>query len=159
MSSDDSPPRCTPPMPPVAKTPMPARCAAIIVADTVVPPQPGRASTPARFWRETLGMSRASASSSSSSSLRPTRMRPSCVATVAGTAPASRTAASELRAAARLSGRGRPCVVMVDSSATTAAPSVEGTLDLGMDEQQSFAVTVKRSPAGAPGGWSRSHRL
>ncbi len=94
MSIDDSPPRWTPPMPPVAKTSMPARCAAIIVAETVVPPQPGRASTPARFCRETLGMSRASASSTSCSSVRPTSSRPSRTATVAGTAPDSRTAAS-----------------------------------------------------------------
>ena len=55
MSIDSCPPRWTPPMPPVAKTPMPASCAAIMVADTVVPAQPGRPSTPARFCRETLG--------------------------------------------------------------------------------------------------------
>lgn len=34
-----SPSLWTPPMPPVTKTGMPARCAAIIVADTVVPPE------------------------------------------------------------------------------------------------------------------------
>jgi hypothetical protein len=33
-----SPPLCTPPIPPVANTLIPARCAAIIVVDTVVPP-------------------------------------------------------------------------------------------------------------------------
>ena len=34
----DSAPRCTPPIPPVTNTRIPALCAAIIVADTVVPP-------------------------------------------------------------------------------------------------------------------------
>ena len=38
MSKLFSAPLCTPPMPPVANTLMPARCAAIIVAATVVPP-------------------------------------------------------------------------------------------------------------------------
>ena len=38
MSNESSAPRCTPPMPPVAKTRMPARAAAIIVAATVVAP-------------------------------------------------------------------------------------------------------------------------
>ena len=33
-----SAPRCTPPMPPVTNTWIPAMCAAIIVPDTVVPP-------------------------------------------------------------------------------------------------------------------------
>ena len=40
MSKLVSAPRCTPPMPPVAKTLMPARCAQIIVAATVVAPVP-----------------------------------------------------------------------------------------------------------------------
>ena len=39
-SSVSSAPRCTPPMPPVANTPMPACCAASIVAATVVEPVP-----------------------------------------------------------------------------------------------------------------------
>ena len=54
MSRLSSPPRWTPPMPPVANTRMPARCAAIIVAETVVPAQPGRPSCADRFWRATL---------------------------------------------------------------------------------------------------------
>ena len=38
MSKLSSAPRCTPPIPPVAKTAIPARCATIIVAATVVAP-------------------------------------------------------------------------------------------------------------------------
>ena len=43
-------------------------------------------------------------------------------AMVAGTAPSSRMIASTLRAMLRLPGKGMPWVMMVDSSATTAAP-------------------------------------
>ena len=57
---------------------------------------------------------------SSDTASRPTWMRPSRGAIVAGTAPAERTAASARRAAARLSGYGRPWVMSVDSRATTA---------------------------------------
>jgi len=38
MSKLSAAPRCTPPMPPVTKTSMPARAAQIIVAATVVAP-------------------------------------------------------------------------------------------------------------------------
>ena len=42
---------------------------------------------------------------------------------VAGTAPSARTASSTIRAVSRFSGHGMPCVMMVDSSATTGRPS------------------------------------
>ena len=45
-------PRCTPPMPPVAKISMPASPAMNIVAATVVPAEPLRAATSARSRRE-----------------------------------------------------------------------------------------------------------
>ena len=47
-------PRWTPPIPPVAKTRIPAACAAIIVAETVVAAQPPRASAAARLGRAAL---------------------------------------------------------------------------------------------------------
>ena len=85
-------------MPPVAKTGMPAAWAAIIVADTVVAAQPPSASAiarrrPGRLPDRPGGRGREGLEVSSAT--KPTRSRPSWIATVAGTAPASRTAASE----------------------------------------------------------------
>src|SRR5262249_43560168 len=48
-------------------------------------------------------------------------------ATVAGTAPPSRTACSNSRASTALSGRGRPWLMIVLSSATTARPSARAS--------------------------------
>ena len=45
-------------------------------------------------------------------------------AIVAGVAPWARTAASSIRAVSRFCGNGMPWVMIVDSSATTGAPSV-----------------------------------
>mmetsp|Transcript_155528 Transcript_155528/g.274646 ORF Transcript_155528/g.274646 Transcript_155528/m.274646 type:complete len:216 (+) Transcript_155528:698-1345(+) len=53
-SHDSSAPRCTPPMPPVTKTLMPAMCAMSMVAETVVAPSFCRATTVERSRRETL---------------------------------------------------------------------------------------------------------
>ena len=92
-----SAPRWTPPIPPVAKTAIPAACAAIIVAETVVAAQPPPASAAARLGRAALRTEPAGAvaSASRAASSSPTSSRPSWIATVAGTAPAARTAASE----------------------------------------------------------------
>ena len=57
------------------------------------------------------------------------------MATVAGTAPASRTAASDARATAMLSGYGRPWLISVDSSATTGSPGGQRGGDLGREGQ------------------------
>ena len=59
MSKLVSAPRWTPPMPPVAKTSMPARRAQIMVAATVVEPVQPSASATARSARESLRTSRA----------------------------------------------------------------------------------------------------
>ena len=90
-------PRWTPPIPPVAKTAIPAACAAIIVAETVVAAQPPSASAAARLGRAALRTEPAGAvaSASSAASSSPTSSRPPWIATVAGTAPPVRTAASE----------------------------------------------------------------
>src|SRR5262249_22681053 len=53
----------------------------------------------------------------------PTCTTPSSTATVAGTAPVARTTSSTCRATSRLSGRGRPWLMIVDSRATTGRPA------------------------------------
>ena len=73
-SIDASPPRWTPPMPPVTKMPMPAACASNIVHDTVVPPCAFMATARAESRRDTLPTAPSSpsfAKRSSSSSSRP----------------------------------------------------------------------------------------
>mmetsp|Transcript_12149 Transcript_12149/g.29424 ORF Transcript_12149/g.29424 Transcript_12149/m.29424 type:complete len:404 (-) Transcript_12149:1594-2805(-) len=118
-----SPPRCTPPIPPVTKTAMPARAARSMVAETVVAPVTPRATTDAMSRRDTLAAAAPIlASRSRCSSLRPTCGTPSIMAMVAGTAPCRRTTASTSRAMARFCGYGMPCDTMVLSSATTARP-------------------------------------
>jgi hypothetical protein len=104
-----STPRCTPPMPPVANTSMPARCASATLAETVVTPtsQPCAAAT-ARSRSATLRVP--SSTRSSSASLSPTRHCPSSTAVTAGTAPPSCTAAVQRRSASALCGTGRPSV-------------------------------------------------
>ena len=73
MSKVSSAPRCTPPMPPVAKISMPASPAINIVAATVVPAEPLRAATSARSRREAFTTPPLSWPSRSISSLeRPT---------------------------------------------------------------------------------------
>ena len=119
MSKLASAPRCTPPMPPVANTSMPARRAQIIVAATVVAPVHPALSATARSARESLRTSGAAASASRRSGSRPTWMRPSITAMVAGTAPAARMSASTARAVSTFVGRGMPWVMMVDSRATS----------------------------------------
>ena len=103
-------PRWTPPIPPVANTRIPAAAAAIIVAETVVAAQPPPSSAAARFGRAALTTEPAGAvaSVSRSASASPTSSRPSWIATVAGTAPAARTAASDARATARFAGYWQP---------------------------------------------------
>ena len=104
MSKLSGAPRCTPPMPPVTKTSMPASAAQIIVPATVVAPSSPLASTAGRSRRLTLCAWPERPSSSSSSSDRPMRMRPPISAMVAGSAPRSRITASTSRAVRTFSG-------------------------------------------------------
>ena len=99
-----SAPRCTPPMPPVAKTSIPARFAAIMVAATVVAPVPPPAMQTARSARDSLATPVACASESSCPAPSPTCSVPSMTAMVAGTAPAARTSSSTCRAVSRFWG-------------------------------------------------------
>ena len=98
MSKVVSAPRCTPPIPPVAKTAMPARAATAIVAATVVLASDLATTTAERSRRDALRTPVALPSRSSASAVSPTLMRPPRTAIVAGTAPASRMAASTARA-------------------------------------------------------------
>ena len=70
--SQTSPPRCTPPKPPVAKTRIPARCARTIVPAMVVPPYALEAHAAAMSLLETLTLDLASASSTNCSFESPT---------------------------------------------------------------------------------------
>ena len=118
-SQDSRACRCTPPRPPVAKTAIPASAARCAVEATVVAPWPPRAATVARSRTLTLATSTEPATSSRACVVQPTRAWPATIATVAGTAPALRTTCSISRAMARLSGRGRPWLMIVLSNATT----------------------------------------
>ena len=87
MSKLVSAPWCTPPMPPVAKTAIPAPWAAIMVAATVVPPVSPSAQAKARSARDSLSVPLAFANVSASVADRPMRIVPSMTAMVAGVAP------------------------------------------------------------------------
>ena len=84
-----SAPRWTPPIPPVARTRIPAAWAAIIVAETVVAAHPPSAMAAARLGRAALRTDPggAVASDSMAASSSPTSTRPAWIATVAGIAP------------------------------------------------------------------------
>ncbi len=114
--------RCAPPMPPVANTRTPAACARAFVALTVVAaifPKPMAAPRSRRLAFSTPVVS---ASSASWASVSPTVGTPFQIATVAGVAPPARTTASHSRATCKLTGRGSPWAMSVDSSATTGRP-------------------------------------
>ena len=89
MSKLSSAPLWTPPMPPVANTFMPAICAAIMVAATVVPPVRPSATAKARSARESFIAPDVMASDSRSPSDRPILILPPMTAIVAGVAPSS----------------------------------------------------------------------
>ena len=124
-------PRCTPPRPPVANTRMPARAASTDVAATVVPPVTFLATAMAMSRLLTLTTDSSVAMRSSSSGVRPTLGTPSTSAIVAAVTPWPARIASNSRAASRLPGRGRPCEMIVDSSATTGAPDRSAALTGG----------------------------
>ena len=104
MSKLCSAPLCTPPMPPVANTLMPAMCAAIMVAATVVPPVRPSATAKARSARDSFIAPVATASDSRSPSDRPILILPPTTAMVAGTAPSWATIFSTLAAITLFSG-------------------------------------------------------
>ncbi len=124
-SQDFSAPRWTPPIPPVANTWIAAISAIIIVPATVVAPFPPNAISAGKSLRDALmGLREPFASETSSSRVKPTFSLPFIIAIVAGIAPSSRTAFSTFRAVSRFCGQGIPCVIIVDSRATTGIPVV-----------------------------------
>ena len=118
-------PRCTPPIPPVEKTRIPAMCAMIIVPATVVAASSASPTAIGKSRREHFRTvpDGSAASRSMSARARPTVIFPPSTAIVAGTAPLSRTAASIASAVSTFAGYGRPCVMSVDSRATTGRPA------------------------------------
>lgn len=108
-SNVDSAPLWTPPMPPVTNTRMPAMCATIIVAATVIAPFCLRTIVGRISLLDTLlHACPALASETSCSPERPTQTSPARIAIVAGVAPCSLTVASTLLAVSRFCGNGMP---------------------------------------------------
>ena len=151
--------RWTPPSPPVAMTPIPQRRAIQRVAETVVAASSPRATAAARSRRPALANAPERARCSSSASERPTVMRPFNTATVAGVAPAARTAASASLAVSRFSGQGSPWATKVDSRATIA-PASRSEGARAIIEGRSIAVSegrrteARRRANRCPGGQS-----
>src|SRR5258708_1599511 len=111
-------------MPPVANRRMPARSAIAQVAETVVPASRLFAQRAASSRAPALaGLRAGSASRWRSASLIPMSTVPEMTPTKAGTAPPSRTAFAQRRAASRFAGGGRPCATTLVSSATRARRS------------------------------------
>ena len=149
-------PRCTPPIPPVANTRMPACQAANIVAATVVEPQPPAATSAAKLPRLTFTGCAAAASRSSSGRVIPTRTVPSRIPIVAGIAPWARTASSRAAATRTPSGCGRPCVTSVVSRATTGLPAATAAATSAATWNRLLADEVMVSlPSSFPQSFSR----
>ena len=126
-------PRCTPPMPPVANTATPPRCASATDADTVVAPT-GHPCATATARSRSAALRAGPRIRSCSSGARPSRATPSSTAVTAGTAPPRRTAARQRSSASALAGLGRPRLEkIVDSSATTGSAGGQRRRDLGVD--------------------------
>ena len=153
--------RCTPPMPPVAKTRMPAAAHAESVAATVVPPLARCTEAAPRSRVLSLRAVVSWPSRSSCWRLSPTWSTPSSMPTVAGTAPPARTVASSSRLSARFAGseashaaspqgqamgvRGRPWVRTAVSNATTGRPERSASCTSGATViMEAAAVPVMR---------------
>ena len=89
---------------------------------TVVAPSVPLASTTGMSRRETLATPGSEARRFKVPASHPTCTAPSTTATVAGTAPSSRTMDSTASAVFKLAGYGMPWATMVDSNATTGRP-------------------------------------
>ena len=123
-----SAPRCTPPMPPVENTPMPAACGQGQRGGH------GRGAVlPARRHRHAqIPLGRLAGRTADPVVLardgHPPGAHRRATAVTAGTAPPARTAARHRSRASRLAGPGSPrCEKMVDSSATTAPPAARAS--------------------------------
>ncbi len=140
-------PRCTPPSPPVANTRIPARAASTDVEATVVAPVRRSAAATGRSRTDSFATSGASAIIESALASRPIVGVPAMTAIVAGVTPRARSRDSSSAATSRLRGRGSPCAISVDSSATTGRPASSAT--------RTSSATTSRG-ACRPGGFFRS---
>ena len=139
-------PRCTPPIPPGGEDRDPGRMGRDHRRGD------GRGG-PARGQEgrsETRSSGLAHGTSGAVASVRrrlvnPTRIRPAWMATVAGTAPEARTAASDALATSRFGGYGRPWLMSVDSSATTGRPSSRARATSGAMTRRSASIGRKHT--------------
>ena len=141
--------RWTPPIPPVAKTRIPARRASVVDEATVVAACREAATASGSSRTPTLATSAAVASVSSWSGSSPTVGWPAGTPTVAGTTPAARSIASSSKATSRLRGRGRPWLMIVDSRATTGRPASSAAWTSGATvkgKRALMSTMISRSP-------------
>src|SRR5690606_13524837 len=83
--------------------------------------------------------------------LSPTVILPPSTAIVAGTAPSARIASSIASAVSTLAGYAKPCVISVDSSATTGRPSRSASLtSVENTSMLSIVITSLLRPMNAP---------
>ncbi|OMH83115.1 hypothetical protein AX774_g3381, partial [Zancudomyces culisetae] len=131
-------PRCTPPIPPVTNTSIPASFAAIIVPLTVVAPSTGSCcccllSNTAKSRVDAFTAFRpVFANRSKSPRESPTHILPSINATVAGTAWFLRITSSTAIAVSKFCGYGIPWLIIVDSSATTGSLFANASFTAGL---------------------------
>ena len=121
---------------------MPARTARWAVAATVVAALFPVAAMIAKSRLDALAMSSRLAIATNCSSVRPIQTLPSRIAIVAGVAPCARTISSTSRATSRLEGRGRPWLMIVDSSATTGLPAARAAATSGDVTKEFIAATI-----------------
>ena len=140
--------RCTPPMPPVAKTGIPATPHSASAPATVVAPSTASATAIPRSRAEHLRTPEPARKRGTASSGIPSEGTPATTAVMAGTAPPPSTAATMRRAASALNGGRSPCASTELSSATTGAPpaSAAATSGVACTSDGSSVRRMVRSP-------------
>jgi hypothetical protein len=137
--------RCTPPMPPVANTGIPAAVQRARVPATVVAPSRPCAIATGRSRAETLCTPSRARKRSRSSPSSPRVGTPRTTAVTAGTAPRPTTAARIRASASRFEGTGSPCASTELSSATIGRRSRRAAATSGLSRMARVALT------GSPG--------
>ena len=139
--------------PPVANTRIPAAWHAIIVAATVVAPQPppAIASGEVASARPCRPIRSGPSPASRGRRPQPDQQPPGVERHRRGTAPVSRMAASAAVATSTFCGYAMPWLMSVDSSATTGVPSRSASATSGAMARRSGAITdVRRGPSRRP---------
>ena len=148
--------RCTPPIPPVANTGIPAAVQSASAPATVVAPSRPCAITTGRSRAETFWMPSRARKRSRSSPSRPRVGTPRTTAVTAGTAPRAVTAARIRRSASRLDGIGSPCARTELSSATIGRRSRRAAATSGLSRMARGALT---GPPGQQSSKSSARRV